>query len=53
MPETFEPIKFLLELPVDLRSRAELYMHKHGIDFDTLVERALTQFLDLHADKTP
>jgi hypothetical protein len=53
MPETVEPIEFLLELPIDLRRRAELYMLKHGVDFDTLLERALTEFLDFHDDKTP
>jgi hypothetical protein len=49
MPETSDDIEFILELPIELRRKAELYMLEHGIDFDTLLERALTQFFALHA----
>jgi hypothetical protein len=48
MPETSDEIEFTLELPVELRRKAELYILKHGIDFNTLIERALTQFFALH-----
>jgi hypothetical protein len=48
MPETSDNIEFILELPVELRRSAELYMLERGIDFDTLLDRALTQFFALH-----
>jgi hypothetical protein len=48
MPETSDDIELALELPVELRRSAELYMLEHGIDFDSLVERALMQFFALH-----
>jgi hypothetical protein len=48
MPESSDDIEFILELPVELRRKAELYTIEHGIDFDTLLDRALTQFFALH-----
>lgn len=48
MPETTDDIEFILELPVELRRKAELYALEHKIDFDTLLDRALTQFFALH-----
>jgi hypothetical protein len=36
----------VLELPVELRCSAEIYALKHKIDLDTVIERAITQFLD-------
>lgn len=37
-------VDVVLDLPVELRRSAELYALEHGIDMDTLIERALTQF---------
>jgi predicted HicB family RNase H-like nuclease len=37
-----------LEMPPELYRSAELYAVKHGISLDTVIERAITQFLDQH-----
>jgi predicted HicB family RNase H-like nuclease len=35
-----------LEMPPELYRSAELYAAKHGISLDTVIERAIEQFLD-------
>ena len=37
-----------VEMPPELYRNAELYAAKHGISLDTVIKRAITQFLNKH-----
>jgi predicted HicB family RNase H-like nuclease len=46
MAEAKDDGNLTLEMPPELYRSAELYAAKHGISLDTVIERAIEQFLD-------